>query len=131
MLSKTTESRVHSLIRLDAGPCHNLAPSRGLIAHERGKVFRTATLQVRPLFAQVLVDVRHLEGFRTLRVELFHDRERRTARACNAVPERDVHAGITELGECGEVGEESMPLPACGGGRGPAAPGAGGEQRGG
>src|ERR1044072_6479223 len=115
MLSKTTESRVHSLIRLDAGPCHNLAPSRVLIAHERGKVFRTATLQVRPLFAQVLVVVRHLEDFSKLRVELLHDRERRTARGRNGEPERDVHSGLTELGDCGEVGEESMPLPACGG----------------
>src|SRR5262249_24903481 len=82
--------------------------------HERVEVGGRAALHVRPLLGQALADVGHVHDLGELGIEPLHDRRRRVARRDHAIPERDVHLGIAELGKRGHVREQPVALRARG-----------------
>src|ERR1700728_3269873 len=97
-------------LRFYAGLPDNLSPAGGFPAHESIEPGGCAALDVRPLVGEAPTDVGHVENLAKLGIEPFHDRPRRRGGDHDAVPERNVHPGITEFGERGYVGKQTVTL---------------------
>src|SRR5262249_41623391 len=115
-VDRQKRQRTRTSFRLDPGLPDNRAPTGLFLAHERIEVGGAAAYgvgDVGSLVGKVFADIRHGKNLDELSVETLNDRRRRACRGDDAVPERDVHPVVTELGERRQIGKQTMTLAAC------------------